>query len=182
VFGGIAGDVMPGWIAKNPGHRAPDEAMIEFEMARALHPFTKARGDINSIREEMLNLMWDDVGIIRDATGLKRGLARLEGMETELLASGIADRNRGFNLTWHDWLNLRSQIEVSKVIALAAMQRENSRGAHYRDDFKEPGDLETSTYTIVREKAGKLNVTSAPVQFTIVKPGETLLKGAEAAE
>ncbi len=77
-------------------------------------------------------------------------------MEAELLASGIADRNRGFNLTWHDWLNLRSQIEVSKVIALAAMQRENSRGAHYRDDFKEPGDLETSTYTIVREKAGKL--------------------------
>ena len=182
VFGGIAGDVMPGWIARNPGHRAPDEAMIQAEMERALHPFTKARGDINAIREEMLNLMWDDVGIIRDATGLKRGLMRLEEMESELLASGIADRNRAFNLTWHDWLNLRSQIEVSKVIALAAMQRENSRGAHYRDDFKEPGDLETSTYTVVREKAGKLNVTSAPVQFTIVKPGETLLQEAEAAE
>jgi fumarate reductase flavoprotein subunit len=182
VFGGIAGDIMPGWIAKNPGHRAPDEAIIEAEMARALHPFTKARGDINRIREEMLNLMWDDVGIIRDATGLKRGLDRLEEMETELLASGIADRGRAFNLTWHDWLNLRSQIEVSKVIALAAMQRENSRGAHYRDDFKDAGDLETSTYTIVREKAGKLEVTSAPVQFTIVKPGETLLKEAEAAE
>ena len=70
--------------------------------------------------------MWDDVGIIRDGDGLERGLARLEGMETELLASGIADRNRGFNLTWHDWLNLRSQIEFSKVIALAAMQRETS--------------------------------------------------------
>ncbi len=182
VFGGIAGDIMPGWIAKNPGHRAPDESIIEAEMARALHPFSKSRGDINSIREELLNLMWDDVGIIRDATGVKRGYARLEEMETELLASGIADRNRGFNLTWHDWLNLRSLIEVSKVIALAAMQRENSRGAHYRDDFKEPGDLATSTYTVVREKAGKLNVTSAPVQFTIVKPGETLLKEAEAAE
>ena len=159
-----------------------DEAMIDAEMARALHPFSKARGDINSIREELLNLMWDDVGIIRDATGLKRGFARLEEMETELLASGIADRNHAFNLTWHDWLNLRSQIEVSKVIALAAMQRENSRGAHYRDDFKEPGDLATSTYTVVREQGGKLDVTSAPVQFTIVKPGETLLKEAEAAE
>jgi fumarate reductase flavoprotein subunit len=182
VFGGIAGDVMPGWISKNPGHRAPDEAIIEAEMARALHPFTKARGDINAIREELLNLMWDDVGIIRDATGLTRGLARLETMEAELLASGIADRNRAFNLTWHDWLNLRSLIEVSKVIALAAMQRENSRGAHYRDDFKEPGDLETSTYTVVRERGGKLDVTSAPVEFTIVKPGETLLKETQAAE
>jgi fumarate reductase flavoprotein subunit len=182
VFGGIAGDVMPGWIAKNGGHRPPDEVLIEAEMARALHPFSKARGDINSIREDLLNLMWDDVGIIRDADGLKRGLAHLETMEVELLASGISDRSRAFNLTWHDWLNLRSQIEVSKVIALAALQRENSRGAHYRDDFKDAGDLATSAYTVVRKQNGKLQVTNEPVQFTIVQPGETLLKETQAAE
>ena len=182
VFGGIAGDLMPGWIKKNPGHRPPDEALIQAEMDRALYPFTKPRGDLNAIRETLLNLMWDDVGIIRDAASLKRGLDRLEAMESDLLASGIADRGRAFNLTWHDWLNLRSQIEVSKVIALAATMRENSRGAHYRDDFKEPGDLATSAYTVVRQKGGKLDVTNEPVQFTIVKPGETLLKEAEAAE
>ena len=182
VFGGIAGDLMPGWIKKNPGHRPPDEALIQAEMDRALYPFTKPRGNLNAIRETLLNLMWDDVGIIRDAASLKRGLDRLEAMESDLLASGIADRGRAFNLTWHDWLNLRSQIEVSKVIALAATMRENSRGAHYRDDFKEPGDLATSAYTVVRQKGGKLDVTNEPVQFTIVKPGETLLKEAEAAE
>jgi fumarate reductase flavoprotein subunit len=173
---------MPGWIAKNPGHRPPDEALIEAEMARALYPFSKPRGDINEIRENLLNRMWDDVGIIRDAAGLKRGLAALDEMEASLLASGIADRSRAFNLTWHDWLNLRSQIEVSKVIALAALQRENSRGAHYRDDFKEPGDLATSAYTVVRQQGGKLHVTNEPVKFTIVRPGETLLKEPEAAE
>ena len=182
VFGGIAGDLMPGWIKKNPGRRPPDEALIQAEMDRALYPFTKPRGNLNAIRETLLNLMWDDVGIIRDAASLKRGLDRLEAMESDLLASGIADRGRAFNLTWHDWLNLRSQIEVSKVIALAATMRENSRGAHYRDDFKEPGDLATSAYTVVRQKGGKLDVTNEPVQFTIVKPGETLLKEAEAAE
>ncbi|MBN9264262.1 MAG: succinate dehydrogenase/fumarate reductase flavoprotein subunit, partial [Hyphomicrobium sp.] len=103
-------------------------------------------------------------------------------MEVELLASGIADRNRDFNLTWHDWLNLQSQIEVSKVIALAALQRENSRGAHYRDDFKDAGDLATSAYTVVRQQGGKLNVTNEPVKFTHVRPGETLLKETQAAE
>ena len=183
VFGGIAGDVMPGWIAQNPGHRAPDEAMIEAEMARALHPFTQgARRHQRHPR-----------GTARPDVGRRRHHPRRDGLASAAspasmawrpssLATGIADRNRAFNLTWHDWLNLRSQIEISKVIAHAAMQRENSRGAHYREDFTEPGDLETSTYTVVREKAGKLNVTSAPVQFTIVKPGETLLKEAEAAE
>ena len=53
----------------------------------------------------------------------------------ELLATGVADGDRAFNLTWHDWLNLRSLVEISKVIALAALKRENSRGAHYPRGF-----------------------------------------------
>ena len=75
--------------------------------------------------------MWDDVGVMRDAAGLRRGLDKLDAIEGELLATGVADGDRAFNLTWHDWLNLRSLVEISKVIAAAALQRENSRGAHY---------------------------------------------------
>ena len=141
VFGGIAGDTMPHWIAANPGHRAPDEAVLEAEMARALHPFTAKAGDLNRLRERLLDTMWNDVGVIRDRAGLDRALAALDEIEAELLATGVADGNRAFNLTWHDWLNLRSLTETSRVIALAARQRENSRGAHFREDFPEPGDL-----------------------------------------
>ena len=61
--------------------------------------------------------MWDDVGVIRDAAGLNRGLGKLDAIEGELLATGVADGDRAFNLTWHDWLNLRSLVEMSKVIA-----------------------------------------------------------------
>ena len=124
--------------------------------------------------------MWDDVGVIRDAVGLKRGLAKLDAIEGELLATGVADGDRAFNLTWHDWLNLRSLVEVSKVIALAALRRENSRGAHFREDFPDEGDLASSTYTVARQRGGALDITEEPVQFTIVRPGESLLK--EAAE
>ena len=83
-------------------------------------------------------------------------------------------------MTWSDWLNLRSQIEMSQVIAQAALKRENSRGAHFRSDFPEPGDLETSRYTIVRQFGDVVDVSDAPVEFTHVRPGESLLK--EAAE
>ena len=61
-------------------------------------------------------------------------------------------------------------------IAHAALQRENSRGAHFREDFKEPGDLATSRFTVVRQVDGRLDVSDEPVQFTHVKPGETLIK------
>jgi fumarate reductase flavoprotein subunit len=70
---------------------------------------------------------------------------------------------------------LRSLIEISRVIALAALKRENSRGAHFRSDFSEPGDLPSSRFTVARQTAGDLDITDAPVEFTHVRPGETLL-------
>jgi succinate dehydrogenase flavoprotein subunit len=178
VFGGIAGDTMPRWIAANPGHRAPDEDVLDAEVARALHPFTSKSGDLNRIREKLLDTMWDDVGVVRDRTGLDRGIAALDAIETELLATGVADSGRAFNLTWHDWLNLRSLTEISRVIALAAVKRENSRGAHFRTDFPDEGDLATSRFTVVRQTSGGLEIGDAPVEFTHVKPGDSLLQAA----
>jgi fumarate reductase flavoprotein subunit len=181
VFGGIAGDTIPQWLAANPGIREPDEAAVEAEVARALHPFGRKAGDLNRLRERLLDMMWDDVGVLRDAAGLERALGALDGIEAELLATGVADGDRAFNLTWHDWLNLRSLTEISRVIALAALRRENSRGAHFREDFPAPGDLATSTFTVARQKDGHIEMTDHAVQFTIVRPGETLLAG-QAAE
>src|SRR5215468_10333472 len=182
VFGGIAGDVMPRWIAANPGHRAPDEHVLDAEVERALHPFTRKGGNLNNLREKLLDTMWDDVGVVRDREGLDRAIAVLDTIEAELLATGLAEEGRTFNMTWHDWLNLRSLTEVSRVIALAARKRENSRGAHFRSDFPEPGDLPSSRFTVARRTAGGLDITDEPVQFTHVRPGETLLPDKFAAE
>src|SRR5437868_2453244 len=182
VFGGIAGDVMPRWISANGGHRAPDERVLDAELARALHPFGCKPGNLNELRQKLLDTMRGEVGIIRHRPGLDRALAALDDMEAELVTTGLPDRSRVFNLTWHDWLNLRSLCEISRVIALAALRREKSRGAHYRSDFPEPGDLPTSTFTVARQTAGRLELTDAPVLFTHVKPGETLLRDPIAAE
>jgi succinate dehydrogenase flavoprotein subunit len=182
VFGGIAGDVMPRWIARNPGHRPPDLDLLASEAARAEEPFSRPAGDVNALREQLLDAMWDDVGVVRDRAGIERGLAAIDAIEAILRTTGVADRDRRFNLTWHDWLNLRSLCEISRVIAFAALRRENSRGAHYRSDFPEPGDLATSTYTVARQKAGQIEMSDAPVKFTHVKPGETLIRDAIAAE
>ncbi len=182
VFGGIAGEVMARDIAKGLSLRTPEPGVIEAEIKRAEHPFAKSGGKLYELRDRLLDLMWDKVGIIRDAPPMLQAVAALDALEAELLATGVADTDRAFNLTWHDWLNLRSQIEISRVIALAALRRENSRGAHYREDFPDPGDLAASRYTLVRTENGRLDVSDAPVIFSIVKPGETLIKDKVAAE
>jgi len=182
VFGGIAGDAMPRWIAANPLRRTPDEDALDVEMTRALHPFTRRQGSLNELRERLLDTMWDDVGVMRDAAGLKRAIASLGAIEAELLDTGLADNDRAFNLSWHDWLNLRSLTETSRVIALAALKRENSRGAHFRIDFPEPGELATSTFTVARARPDGIEITEQPVEFTHVKPGESLIADRVAAE
>jgi len=169
-------------IAKGLDRSNDDQQALHAEIARAEMPFERKSGDLNRLRERLLDLMWEDVGIIRDQTGLQRALDSLAQIEGELLTTGVADNDRAFNLTWSDWLNLRSQIEISKVFAHAALKRENSRGAHFRTDFADPGDLATSRFTVVRQRDGRLEVSDAPVEFTIIKPGQTLLNGQEAAE
>ena len=119
--------------------------------------------------------MWDDVGVVKTAAGINHGLDALEAISRELDDSGVDDSTRAFNLTWHDWLNLRNLVDMSKVIAEAALMRENSRGAHFREDFPDTGALAESYFTNIRQSGEDLKVTREAVAFTIVRPGETVL-------
>ena len=125
--------------------------------------------------------MWDDVGILRTAERLSRARVRLAELDAQLDAIGVDASDRAFNLTWHDWLNLKNLIQVSRVITEAAIAREDSRGAHYREDCPAAGDLPTSTYTVARLAGDALTLTREAVRFTRVQPGESLLTPAATA-
>jgi len=176
VFGGIAGDVMAGRVRRGSALPEPDRAAIDAAVARAEAPFALVPGDLGGLRERLWTLMWDEVGILRSADGLRRGLAGLADLRAELHRTGLADGDRAFNLTWHDWLNLESQIAVSEVIAVAALAREDSRGAHFREDYPETGNLDATAFTRVTLDAdGRPALAMVPVDFTVVKPGESLI-------
>ncbi|GMG84849.1 FAD-binding protein [Paralimibaculum aggregatum] len=186
VFGGIAGDVMGADIAGAGALREPDPAVLEAEIGRALAPFSRPAakaGAVQGLRRALQEAMWEHVGVIRTGSGLARGIARVGELRAELAETGLDGTGtageRAFNLTWHDWLNMASLVEVSAAIAEAAQARENSRGAHHRSDFPEAGDLEASYYTVVRQSAAGLDVDREPVAFTIVRPGETVLPEGE---
>ena len=181
VFGGIAGDVMPGWVKANGTFHEPDQPALDAAVARCRAPLAKPAGELNTIREALYDLMWDDVGIVRDAASLTRAAGKLDELDARLDATGVQSGDLAFNLTWHDWLNLKSQVLVSKSICIGARAREDSRGAHFRADFPDAGDLANSSYTCVTWRDGHFGVTTRPVAFTRVKPGMTLIKETSAA-
>ena len=178
VFGGIAGDAMAQWVRREGTFRAPDEAAIEEARMRAEAPFRQPAGDLESVREALFDCMWRDVGILRTGESLERGLTRLSELDAQLAVTGVAGVDRSFHMGWHDWLNLRNLIQVSRVIALSALAREDSRGAHYREDYPETGSLEGSHYIVVRQEGQALNMKREPVYFTRVAPGQSLLADA----
>ena len=174
VFGGIAGDVMAEDI-KTMSLREPDEDVLAMEFERATYPLQRPADLILPLRKNLQDLMWEDVGVMRTGTGMTRALGRIEAVSDALMQVGVDASNLAFNLTWHDWLNLRSLCDISEVITKAGLARENSRGAHYREDFPESGDMHTSDFTIARLKDDVVHVDREPVQFTIVSPGNTIL-------
>ena len=176
VFGGLAGDAMAPFVKKSSVLSDPNEGEIDAAIARALAPFGKPSGDMNAIRDRLYDVMWDDAGIIRNCESLERTLIQLDEMAADLEITGLAEEDRRFNLSWHDWMNLENLILVSRAICVAAIARENSRGAHFRDDFPEAGDLETSTYTVARQRDGEMMVENRPVEFTRIRPGESLIE------
>ena len=144
VFGGIAGDMIAAWLARDGEWREPDAASLDAAVARAEAPFARKRaatGALESIRERLYDVMWDDAGIVRDAPGLARAAAALGGPRRRTRRHGLADGERAFNLTWHDALNLANLIAVSQAIVRAGEAREDSRGAHFRSDHPDTGDL-----------------------------------------
>ena len=177
VFGGIAGDSMAVEIANVKTWADADESAIERAIAASEHPFAQARGDIDGARNRLWQVMWDDAGVLRTGDGLRRCLASLDALGVELKQSGIGDNEHAFNPTWHDWLNLKSLVDISRVIATAALARENSRGSHFREDFPARGDFDASCYTRVTASGDKLDLTMEPVDFTIVRPGQSLIEG-----
>lgn len=174
VFGGIAGDTMGRDVAAM-SLRDPDEDVLRAEFERAVYPLSRKPDLVLPLRKKLQDIMWENVGVMRTEAGMKRGLSGIAEVSDALMDLGVEASNLAFNLTWHDWLNLRSLCDVSEVIARAGISRENSRGAHFREDFPEPGALEDSKFTVATLRNGQVDVTNEPVQFTIVRPGETVL-------
>ena len=175
VFGAIAGDAMAAWTVREGEWREPGAGTLDEAKARATAAFSKPAGNLDAIREELYRVMWEDAGIVRDAASLARAQASLQEIRERLHATGIHGGDLRYNLTWHDWLNLASLLDVSVAICTAAQARTDSRGAHFREDHPETGDLARSEFTRVKMESGGLAISWKPVEFTRVRPGQSLV-------
>ncbi|MCI0656845.1 MAG: FAD-binding protein, partial [Acidobacteria bacterium] len=143
VFGKRAGAFAARYAReRSPVIPAPD--LIEAAIRRALEPFEHpaATGEgPYAIQQDLQGMMQDLVGIVRQESEMRRALEGIAGLK-ERAARVRVDGNRQFNPGWHTALDLRHLLIVSEAITRSALERKESRGAHFREDHpkKDPED------------------------------------------
>ena len=91
---------------------------------------------LGELRSDLANVMWEKVGVLRTGAGLDQALERIRALGTELEAIPVPCEGP-YDLARQDWFDLRGGLMTAESIALAALDRTESRGAHQREDFPE---------------------------------------------
>ena len=179
VFGGIAGDTMAQWVPRHGALEAPCLAALEAALDLAHAPFAKPAGSLSPIRDALHALMWQKAGILRDAAGLDAAARGLDELDSALDETGTST-SKAFNLAWQEWLNLKSLILTSRAIVTAAAARQESRGAHWREDFPQTNpDADGLAVTLTSlDASGRIALGWQPVAFSRLRPGQSLLNTA----
>jgi succinate dehydrogenase / fumarate reductase flavoprotein subunit/fumarate reductase flavoprotein subunit len=139
VFGARVGDAVARWV-KAAKQDAPPREQIDQAQAAAGHFLQRKQGENPfALREQLGRLMWERVGIVRDAGKLRSAVEQIRTL-AERAGQVAADGGPRFNLAWQQALDLRNLLLASDLIARSALLREESRGAHYREDFAEADD------------------------------------------
>jgi succinate dehydrogenase / fumarate reductase flavoprotein subunit len=164
VFGLRAGRYAAEHAASAAAVAAVDPAQVEAAEREALAPFERADAGVNpyTLQQELQDTMQELVGIIRTEGELKSALERIAALRERAAQVGV-EGHRQYNPGWHLALDLRSLLTVSECVALAAIERRESRGGHTRDDYPKPDPELGKVKMVVRARDGKVSVSKEPL-------------------
>jgi succinate dehydrogenase / fumarate reductase, flavoprotein subunit len=163
VFGKRAGEYAA-VFAKANSHGAVSTEQIETEARRALEPFEREQGEnAFNIQHDLQDMMQKLVGIVRledEMQAAVDGLQKLKSRAANCSVTGNIDFNPG----WHTALDLRNLLTISEAIALAALERRESRGGHFREDYpnKEP-EFGKFNLSLKQDADGQMQITRIPI-------------------
>jgi succinate dehydrogenase / fumarate reductase flavoprotein subunit len=151
VFGKRAGE-FAAKFAKENSLGAIDPRALEETARTALEPFERTGESPYQVQHDLQEMMQQLVGIVRTEAEMQEALAGLEKL-WERAGKVQAQANREFNPGWHTALDLKNLLTVSEAVTRAALERKESRGAQFREDYPEKSERFSKVNTITR-KAG----------------------------
>lgn len=170
VFGRRSGLAMKESI-KGTDHPSPSNDTLKSsqeEIGRLLSH--TGRETIDPVRKKMRSVMMDYGSVFRNEEGLKTGIEEVQRLKARYKEIGVANKGKIFNYELMEAIELGHQLEVSEVILFSALQRTESRGAHYREDFPSRADRYFLKHTFIFQNPKGPEVRYKPVTITRFHP------------
>jgi succinate dehydrogenase / fumarate reductase flavoprotein subunit len=166
VFGKRAGEAAAAFARSNPPGMV-DAGQLDAAARTALAPFERAgQSGAESpyqVQSDLQNTMQDLVGIVRQEAEMQRALTEITRLEERASRSAV-EGHREYNPGWHTALDLANLLTVSRAITLSAIERKESRGGHFREDFPDK-DAPAARHNIVVKKGrdGRMEISREPI-------------------
>jgi succinate dehydrogenase / fumarate reductase flavoprotein subunit len=164
VFGRRAGEYAARF-ARDHQMPAIDPQQVDGAARRALEPFDRSGASEGpfQVQHALQDMMQDKVGIVRTAEDMEAALVDLEALRQRARKVGVAG-HREFNTGWHAALDLRNLLTVSEAIARSALERRESRGGHFREDYPAKDPVYGGFNIVVRKDGtGAMHVERVPL-------------------
>jgi succinate dehydrogenase / fumarate reductase flavoprotein subunit len=134
VFGKRAGEYAARFARANSDTRVDVNQAAAAER-RALEPFERKDGEgPYQIQQALQNVMQENVGIVRREAEMLRALGEIDSLSARAAKVSVTG-NREYNPGWHTALDLGNLLTISRAITITAIERKESRGGHFRDDY-----------------------------------------------
>jgi succinate dehydrogenase / fumarate reductase flavoprotein subunit len=163
VFGKRAGEYAAKFAKDNPQGKVNNDDLAAAEK-RALEPFEHEKGEgPYAIQHDLQDLMQELVGIVRVEEEMHQALVRIQELKARAEKASVQG-NREYNSGWHTALDLGPLLTVSEIVTRAALERKESRGAHFRDDFPAKDEAAGKFNIVVGKGAdGEVQLTREPI-------------------
>jgi len=148
VFGKRAGEYASAYARAN-GQPRLDEAAANRAIAAALAPFERGAGGENpyNVQQDLQDAMQKLVGIVRNEPEMRDALGKIQDLKQRAARLG-AEGHREYHSGWHTSIDVGNLLAVSEAITLSALERKESRGGHFREDYPDKA-AEFGTFNIV---------------------------------
>jgi len=164
VFGKRAGEYASQY-ARATGQPRIDEAAVDRAIATSLAPFDRGAEGENpyNVQQDLQDAMQRLVGIVRNEAEMKEALGRVRDLKERADRLG-AEGHREYHSGWHTSIDVRHLLAVSEAITVSAIERKESRGGHFREDYPEKV-AEYGTFNIVVKQGrdGSMQVSRVPI-------------------
>ncbi len=163
VFGKRAGEYAAKFAGEN-GAVSVDGDRVDTAARHAVVPFERTGENPYGVQQDLQETMQKLAGIVRREDELRQALTELELLEQRSKQVAVMG-SREYNGGWHTALDLENLLTVSWMVARAALERKESRGAHFREDFPLKSEEEGRSNILVRQNAaGEMQVTREPLK------------------